>query len=80
MIYLSRWTQAKKSEASSQLQQCIISCLNEGDRFNVKSMAIPAISCGVFGGKPKDCVPIIVQAIRQFFEIHLTTPIQEVSS
>ena len=54
--------------ARRKLGECVFSCLSECDQYGLKSVAIPAISCGVFGGKASECVPIIVEAIHSYFE------------
>jgi O-acetyl-ADP-ribose deacetylase (regulator of RNase III) len=36
------------------------------DELKMSSVSIPAISAGIFGGKKKDCVEIICQALKDF--------------
>ena len=75
-----RWDNTDATEARMYLRKSVYACLSECDRYQIKSVAIPAISCGVFGGKPKDCIPVIVRAIKRYFT-HKTVKsfVQEVS-
>ena len=61
-----------------QLIQCVYSCLSECDRFKRSSIAIPAISCGIFGGKASKCVQLITESIVKYFNSQ-DTAIREVS-
>jgi len=40
-------------------------CLVEAQRVEAVSVAFPAISCGVYGWRPKDAAPIAVAAVRE---------------
>jgi len=39
----------------------------QAEKHNLPSIAIPAISTGVFGGNVRTCTKIIVQAINSYF-------------
>ncbi|XP_076815864.1 protein mono-ADP-ribosyltransferase PARP14-like [Clavelina lepadiformis] len=57
------WHSQADSWSRQSLKDAVKSSLSEADSFNLRSIAIPAISCGVFGGKPKVCTKLIVQAL-----------------
>ena len=44
-----------------------MSCLDEAVKHGLTSIAIPAISCGVFGGDPDIASRVIVHAIADYF-------------
>ncbi|CAK8697164.1 unnamed protein product [Clavelina lepadiformis] len=73
------WHSSSESWAEQSLKDAIKACLSEADQFNLKSIAIPAISCGVFGGKPEICSKLIVQAIVEYFhEMKSSSSIRQV--
>ena len=78
-VLFFRWSSTSKQLASNQLTMCIFSCLSECDRYNLKSVAIPAISCGIFGGKATECVQIILGAIKKYLASQESS-VKEVSS
>uniref|UniRef100_A0A6F9DNT9 Poly [ADP-ribose] polymerase 14 n=1 Tax=Phallusia mammillata TaxID=59560 RepID=A0A6F9DNT9_9ASCI len=49
------------------LMRCVMSVLREAEANGVSSIAIPAISCGAFGGNPDKCTSLIVEGIVEFF-------------
>ena len=49
------------------LKICISNCLREAEGAKLSSIAFPAISCGVFGGLPSVCVPLILEAVIEYF-------------
>ena len=53
--------------STQRLKQSVLSCLVEAEKHRLSSIAIPAISCGVFGGKPDESAKLIVEAIVKFF-------------
>uniref|UniRef100_A0A6F9DNE9 Poly [ADP-ribose] polymerase 14-like n=1 Tax=Phallusia mammillata TaxID=59560 RepID=A0A6F9DNE9_9ASCI len=61
-----RWNAASSSNPIRDLQTCIHSCLQVAEVDGSTSIAMPAISCGVFGGKPDVCTGVIVQTITQY--------------
>ncbi|XP_076818266.1 uncharacterized protein LOC143463875 isoform X3 [Clavelina lepadiformis] len=62
------WRHSNSATASHCLKDCIQSCLKEAETHKLNSIALPAISCGVFGGKARICVPIIVKAVEEYFQ------------
>ena len=66
--FVFSWVPFNRDRAKSKLKECVFSCLSECDQYGLKSVAIPAISCGVFGGRASECVQIIVEAIQRYFE------------
>ena len=47
----------------------VLSCLMEAEKHQLSSIAVPAISCGVFGGSPDESAKLIVEAIVEFFDM-----------
>jgi len=47
------------------LAECHRSCLAEARRVGARSIAFPAISCGVYGWRPIDAAPIALRAVRE---------------
>ena len=81
MIYF-RWHSSGNSLKRDGLilKACIRQSLIATDEEMRKSIAIPAVSCGVFGGKVNVCIPLIVNAIAEFFEEEKKSSIKEVCS
>jgi len=52
--------------------------LLQAEKHNLPSIAIPAISTGVFGGNVEKCTMIIVQAIDDYFKGTKKSRIQKV--
>ena len=74
---MCRWSGKNKSIATSQLKNCIDEILKEADNNRMKTVAMPAISCGVYGGDPHICCKIIVDVIHEYF---INTPASSISS
>ncbi|XP_069140600.1 uncharacterized protein [Argopecten irradians] len=51
-----RWDRRNQSECERQLQEAILSCILEADDLEMESVAIPAISAGIFAMPPDLCV------------------------
>jgi O-acetyl-ADP-ribose deacetylase (regulator of RNase III) len=61
-----------------KLASAVRSALTLADEHQVKSISIPGISSGIFGG-PKDiCARVIVQTTLEYLQQHPTTSLQEV--
>jgi len=69
----SRWSSVPENRASALLKRCVYSCLGECDRFKMTSVAVPAISCGIFGGKAAACAQLITQSIVKYVESQPTS-------
>ncbi|XP_076818034.1 uncharacterized protein LOC143463447 [Clavelina lepadiformis] len=67
------WHSQADSWSRQSLKDAVKSSLSEADSFNLRSIAIPAISCGVFGGKPEVCTKLIVQALVEYFDAKSTS-------
>jgi len=63
-----RWQSGSEFENKRDLKKCVKKSLAEASNLGLKSIAIPAISCGVFGGKPELCIPLIVEAAVDYAE------------
>ena len=55
------------SKPARKLKESVWSCLHEAEKHRLRSIAIPAISCGVFGGKPDQSAKLIMEAVVEFF-------------
>jgi len=64
-----RWNGGHSNEENI-LYDAIISCMDEMKARNLKSIALPAISCGIFGFPIDKGIDIILSAIRD----HLKEP------
>uniref|UniRef100_H2XY94 Macro domain-containing protein n=3 Tax=Ciona intestinalis TaxID=7719 RepID=H2XY94_CIOIN len=42
--------------------------MQEAESKRLRSISIPAISCGVFGGVPSVCIPLIVDTVLDYFK------------
>ena len=60
------------------LKRSVVSCLEEAEKHNMTSIAIPAISYGVFVGDPDQSAQLIVEAVAEYFEAHRKTCLQRV--
>ena len=60
------------------LAQCHLSSLDVADALGVRTIAVPAISCGVYGWSPGDAAPIAIGAVLDFAAAHPDTSITEV--
>jgi O-acetyl-ADP-ribose deacetylase len=52
------------------LASCHIESLRRAMELDLKTVAFPAISCGVYGWFAQDAAPIAVRAVREFDESH----------
>lgn len=48
------------------LKQCYLSCLEQAVRLNVRSIAFPAISCGIYRYPPELAVAVAVSTVEMF--------------
>lgn len=46
------------------LARCHVSALREADRLGLRSVSLPAISCGVYGWQHEAAAPVAVAAVR----------------
>ncbi len=58
------------------LSACYHKCLALARRENIRSIAFPAISCGLYGYPPKQAVAIAVAQVQ--FELQRDTPLRQV--
>jgi O-acetyl-ADP-ribose deacetylase (regulator of RNase III) len=60
------------------LARCHTASLDVAAAAAARSVAFPAISCGVYGWSPSDAAPLAVAAVRQWWADHPDTTIQRV--
>ncbi len=53
-------------DEAGQLRSCYDECLKLADQYGLKSIAFPAISCGVYGYPHAAAVAIAVNAVKTF--------------
>jgi len=74
-----RWRPESGFENRRDLKKCLKNTLREASKHDLKSIAIPAISCGVFGGRPEVCAPLLVKSAVEYFQEN-DCSVQQVSS
>ncbi len=52
------------------LASCYRNCLHLAEAYGCKSLAFPAISCGVYGYPPEKACPLALETIGEFLEHH----------
>ncbi|XP_034966643.2 protein mono-ADP-ribosyltransferase PARP14 [Zootoca vivipara] len=63
-----RWNISEKEKCTQQLKEAVKRSLNLAETYNHRSIAIPAISSGIFGFPLKDCAHTIVTSIKEHLE------------
>ncbi|XP_053143016.1 protein mono-ADP-ribosyltransferase PARP14 [Hemicordylus capensis] len=63
-----RWNSSAKEKCTLQLKKAVRESLHLAETNNHRSIAIPAISSGIFGFPLKECAHSIVTAIKEAFE------------
>ena len=62
----------------TKLTDTITGTLRLGDKLEIKSIAFPAISTGIFGFPKKRAAKTILEAIEDYFHQNLTSGLKEV--
>ncbi len=60
------------------LAQCHTASLGAAADAGARTVAFPAISCGVYGWAAADAAPIAVDAVRRWCELHPSTHVERV--
>uniref|UniRef100_A0A4W3H684 Poly [ADP-ribose] polymerase n=1 Tax=Callorhinchus milii TaxID=7868 RepID=A0A4W3H684_CALMI len=63
-----RWIDFDPETAKKRLKIAVMRSLNLAETYNLQSIAIPAISSGIFGFPLPLCAEIIVSTIREYWE------------
>lgn len=63
---------------SDLLADCHRNCLVVAEQLGARSIAFPAISCGVYGWSTKQAAPIAIGAVRDYAEQHSDSGIDRV--
>ncbi|XP_029140551.1 protein mono-ADP-ribosyltransferase PARP14 [Protobothrops mucrosquamatus] len=63
-----RWTSANKKNCIQLLKKAVRESLKLAEKFSHRSIAIPAISSGIFGFPIKECTHSILTAIKETLE------------
>ncbi|XP_029140550.1 protein mono-ADP-ribosyltransferase PARP14 [Protobothrops mucrosquamatus] len=63
-----RWTSANKENCIQLLKKAVRESLKLAEKFSHRSIAIPAISSGIFGFPIKECTHSILTAIKETLE------------
>ncbi|XP_026521207.1 poly [ADP-ribose] polymerase 14-like [Notechis scutatus] len=63
-----RWTSANKENCIQLLKKAVRESLKLAEKFNHRSIAMPAISSGIFGFPIKECTHFILTAIQETLE------------
>jgi len=70
-----RWGEG---EEESKLRSAVRASLDEADRLGAASVAVPAISTGIFGYPKRDGTRAIVDELRRWIEEHGGSSIEEI--
>ncbi|XP_004675217.1 PREDICTED: poly [ADP-ribose] polymerase 14 [Condylura cristata] len=63
-----RWSAQEAQRCVSELKSAVEESLRLAEKHNCQSIAIPAISSGIFGFPLSQCVETIVSAVKGFFQ------------
>jgi len=79
LLLSHRWRFGSSPACKRDLKKCIKNALAEAEKYKLESVAIPAISCGMFGGKPDVCIPLLVQVVIEYLQENDDCSVKEVS-
>jgi O-acetyl-ADP-ribose deacetylase (regulator of RNase III) len=65
VIYTAGPVYSGSARDAALLASCHRSCLAEADRIGARSVAFPAISCGIYGYPPDEAAPVAIRAVLE---------------
>ena len=65
-----------EGEEDRKLEEAIRGCLQRAEMLNIQSIAIPAISTGIFGYPRDRAARIMIEALYEFFHENPTTQVE----
>ena len=71
-----RWRDHDTHEGALLLSSCHRRAMEVADGLNLRTIAFPAVSCGVYGWAPADAAPVAVDAVRAFTAANTSTTIE----
>jgi O-acetyl-ADP-ribose deacetylase (regulator of RNase III) len=73
--YLIHAVGPRYGEGDEKLYQAILNSLRKADELSCNSVALPAISTGIFGYPYSDCAKVMVRALMDFEPSHVSSVI-----
>ncbi len=70
------WDESAPEETDRLLAQAVSGSLSRAGELGLQSIALPAISTGIFGFPVERAAGVIVRAIRAFFDRHPDSPLK----
>jgi O-acetyl-ADP-ribose deacetylase (regulator of RNase III) len=69
------WDASRKDALAVDLEKAVSAALREGDKLGYRTVALPAISCGLYGYPIDDAADIILGAVLLFLRTSFTVEV-----